>query len=57
MSDAILIGSRQDDREVRIFLFLPNMQTNFKSVICHFIKESLQRDIDRVNVKGHPARA
>ncbi|MDR1950295.1 MAG: PilZ domain-containing protein, partial [Spirochaetaceae bacterium] len=29
MSDAILVGNRQDDKNVRIFLFLPNMKPNF----------------------------
>jgi hypothetical protein len=56
MSDAILVGNRQDDQDVRIFLFLPNMQSRFKSVICHFVKKSLQRDIDRVDMKNNPAR-
>jgi hypothetical protein len=56
MADAILMGSRQDDREIRIFLFLPNLQPRFKSVICHFVKESLQRDIDRVEVKETPSK-
>lgn len=56
MSDAILMGSRRDDREVRIFLFLPNMQPRFKSVICRFVKESLQRSIDQVTVKENQTR-
>jgi hypothetical protein len=54
MSDAILIGTRQDDRDVGIFLFLPNMRPNFKAVICHFVKESLQRDINRLADSGFP---
>jgi hypothetical protein len=51
MTDAILMGSRQDDRRVWIILFDPShMRKEDKMVIHHFIKETIQRYIDTLEV-------
>jgi hypothetical protein len=50
MCDVILIGNRRDDKNIWILLFVPNMGDNYKRAICHFVKESLQRYIDRLEV-------
>jgi hypothetical protein len=50
MADAILMGKRQGDRDVWILLFVPTMKEDYKAAIHHFIKESLQRYIDKLEV-------
>jgi hypothetical protein len=50
MLNLILMGKRQGDRDVWIFLFDPRMTPENKLTIHHFIKESLQRYIDHLKV-------
>jgi hypothetical protein len=50
MADAVVMGKRQGDEDIWILLFLPNMLPNFKAVICHYVKECIQRFIDHVEV-------
>jgi hypothetical protein len=51
MVDAILMGKRQDDRDVWILLFDPSkMAHNNKLVIHHYIKQCLQKYIDELKV-------
>jgi hypothetical protein len=51
MANAILMGMRQDDREVLILLFDPStMNQNNKLVIHHYIKLCLQKYIDNLKL-------
>jgi L-rhamnose mutarotase len=50
MTDAILMGKRQNDRDVWILLFEPNMSLEHKMIIHHFIKQTIQRDMDELKV-------
>jgi hypothetical protein len=50
MINLILMGKRQGDKDVWIFLFDPRMTPDNKLTIHHFIKESLQRYIDQLTV-------
>ncbi|MDR3166512.1 MAG: PilZ domain-containing protein [Treponema sp.] len=50
MLNTILMGKRRDDRDVWIFLFDPHMSPESKLTIHHFIKQSLQRYIDQLQV-------
>jgi hypothetical protein len=50
MVNAILMGSRQGDESVRIFLFEPGLSIENKLIIHHFIKYSLQRFIDNLKI-------
>jgi hypothetical protein len=51
MLDAVLMGKRQGDPRVWIILFDPNnMRKDDKMVIHHFIKETIQRYIDTLEV-------
>jgi hypothetical protein len=51
MTDAVLMGKRQDDREVWILLFDPSkMSRDNKLVIHRYIKQCLQRYIDQMNL-------
>jgi hypothetical protein len=51
MLNAVLMGSRQDDRRVWILLFDPSkIRANDKMTIHHFIKETIQRYIDTLEV-------
>jgi hypothetical protein len=50
MINLILMGKRQGDKDVWIFLFDPRMTPENKLTIHHFIKESLQRYIDQLTV-------
>jgi hypothetical protein len=47
MTDAVLMGKRQDDKDVWILIFAPSKLTSeSKLVIHHYIKQCLQRYID-----------
>ncbi|MCL1818142.1 MAG: PilZ domain-containing protein [Spirochaetaceae bacterium] len=50
LTDLILMGNRKGDKNEWIFLFDPKMQTTHKLVIHRFIKQSLQRYIDALNI-------
>ncbi|MDR1931440.1 MAG: PilZ domain-containing protein [Spirochaetales bacterium] len=50
LTDMILIGTRNDDKSEWIFLFDPKMQPNHKLVVHRFIKQSLQRYIDQLDI-------
>jgi hypothetical protein len=50
LTDVILIGNRRDDKNEWIFLFDPKMAQNHKLVIHRFIKQSLQRYIDQLDI-------
>jgi hypothetical protein len=50
MINLILMGKRQDDKDVWIFLFDPRMTPEYKLTIHHFIKQNLQRYIDQLKV-------
>jgi hypothetical protein len=51
MSNMILMGKRKDDLDVQILLFDPvHMNPNYKLVIHHYIKLSLQKYIDSLKV-------
>jgi hypothetical protein len=50
MVNAILMGSRQGDETVRIFLFEPGLSSESKLIIHHFIKYCLQRFIDNLKI-------
>jgi hypothetical protein len=50
MTDAILMGKRQNDRDVWILLFEPNMGADTKLIIHRFIKQTIQRDMELFKV-------
>jgi ribonucleotide reductase beta subunit family protein with ferritin-like domain len=50
MVNAILMGSRQGDSNVWIFLFEPGMSSDNKLIIHRFIKYCLQRFIDNLKI-------
>ncbi|MDR1318557.1 MAG: PilZ domain-containing protein [Treponema sp.] len=51
MTDAVLMGKRQDDKNVQILVFDPSKLTSdSKLVIHHYIKQCLQRYIDLLKV-------
>jgi hypothetical protein len=50
MTDVILMGSRRDSKFVWILLFDPRMQQDQKLLIHRFIKQSLQRYIDQLDI-------
>jgi L-rhamnose mutarotase len=50
LTDVILMGNRKDYKTEWIFLFDPKMSPNHKLVIHRFIKQSLQRYIDQLNI-------
>jgi hypothetical protein len=50
MINVILMGNRQDDKNVWIFLFDPHMTPENKLVIHRFIKYNLQRYIDQLKI-------
>jgi hypothetical protein len=50
LTDVILMGNRRDDADVWIFLFDPKMQQNQKLTIHRFIKQSLQRYIEQLDI-------
>jgi hypothetical protein len=50
LTDVILMGNRRDVKTEWIFLFDPKMSLNHKMVIHRFIKQSLQKYIDQLNV-------
>jgi hypothetical protein len=50
MLNLILMGKRQGDQDVWVFLFDPRMTPENKLTIHRFIKESLQRYIDQLKV-------
>jgi hypothetical protein len=50
MVNAVLIGSRQGDESIRIFLFDTSLSAENKLIIHRFIKYCLQRFIDNLKV-------
>ncbi|MDR1625209.1 MAG: PilZ domain-containing protein [Spirochaetia bacterium] len=50
LTDVILMGNRRDDKAEWIFLFDPKMASNHKLVIHRYIKQSLQKYIDQLNI-------
>jgi hypothetical protein len=50
MTDAILMGSRKDNKDVWILLFDPKMQQEHKLLIHRFIKQNLQKYIDQLAI-------
>ena len=50
LTDLILMGNRKGDNTEWIFLFDPKMQAAHKLVVHRFIKQSLQRYIDALNI-------
>jgi L-rhamnose mutarotase len=50
LTDVILMGNRRDDKNEWLFLFDPKMPQNHKLVIHRYIKQSLQRYIDQLDI-------
>jgi hypothetical protein len=51
MTDAVLMGKRQDDKSVWIFIFDPSkLNSDSKLVIHHYIKQCLQKYIDALKI-------
>jgi hypothetical protein len=50
MANAVLMGNRRDDADVYILLLDPRMHQEHKVILHHYIKQSLQRYIDQIDV-------